>query len=84
MFLSTTPTLDLHGYDRESARIAIKDFITDMCTLKEKECIIIHGIGKGILKEEVQKYLRKDTRVASFELSFMNPGCTMIKLKEKC
>ena len=80
MFLSTTPSIDLHGYDRESARIAVKDFITDLCKLKETEGIIIHGIGEGILRKEVHSYLKTDKRVQTFTLSFLNPGMTLITL----
>ncbi len=82
MILSTTPSIDLHGYDRESARIAVCDFIEDVVRLKEEECLIIHGIGQGILQKEVQKVLKTNHRVASFYVSFMNPGCTVVKLKK--
>ena len=81
IILSTTPSIDLHGYDRESARIAVKDFLTDVLRMGEKTCIIIHGIGYGILQKEVQLYLEKDKRVESYYLSFINPGCTVVKLK---
>ena len=77
IILSTTPSIDLHGYDRESARIAVKDFLTDVLRMG----IIIHGIGYGILQKEVQLYLGKDKRVESYYLSFINPGCTVVKLK---
>ena len=29
IFINNLPQLDLHGYDRESARVAINDFIKD-------------------------------------------------------
>ncbi len=82
MIPSFLPTIDLHGYDRESARIAIQDFIRDRLLLKEYSFVIIHGIGKGILQREVATVLKKDKRVQSFALSFMNPGCTIVKLVE--
>lgn len=80
MFPDSLPSIDLHGYDRESARIAVKDFLTDMCMLKEKKCVIVHGIGSGILRKEITNYLKTDKRVAAFSLSFMNPGCTIVEL----
>ncbi len=80
MFPRNIPQLDLHGYDRESAKIALDQFLTDLQILKEKEGLVIHGIGRGILRKEVADFLKKDRRVDSFSLSFMNPGCTIIKL----
>ena len=29
IFIDSLPKLDLHGYDRDSARVAINDFIKD-------------------------------------------------------
>ena len=74
------PQIDLHGMDREIARITVKDFIGDMITLKEDICLIIHGIGQGILQKEVHNCLKQDKRVLEYKLDFMNPGCTIVKL----
>ena len=52
-FLANAPSIDLHGYDRESARIAVLDFINDNLKLKNEEIVIIHGIWKDILRKEV-------------------------------
>ncbi len=79
----TIPQIDLHGMDREIARIMVKDFIGDVIALKEDTCLIIHGIGTGILRQEVHHYLKNDKRVLEYKLDFMNPGCTIVKLKEK-
>ena len=45
------PHLDLHGYDRDYARIAINDFISDNIKMKNQKIVIIHGRGSGILKK---------------------------------
>ena len=47
LFIDSYPKLDLHGYDRETARVAIEDFIKENIKLKNKEFIIVHGIGSG-------------------------------------
>ena len=49
------PTLDLHGFDRDYARIMINDFITDCYIMQEEKAIIIHGIGSGILRKTTKE-----------------------------
>ena len=44
------PKIDLHGYDRDYARIVINDFIYDNYIMKQEKVIIIHGNGQNILK----------------------------------
>ena len=46
--------------DREYALFKVKEFIDDCYKLKYENIIIIHGIGKGILLEAVNKYLKKE------------------------
>ena len=81
LILSSYPKIDLHGMDREYALFKVKEFIGDCYKLKYENIIIIHGIGKGILLEAVNKYLKKDKRVLEYKLDFMNPGCTLVCLK---
>ena len=38
---SRCPTLDLHGFDRDYARIMINDFIRDCYIMKEKKVVIL-------------------------------------------
>ena len=51
VFIEQYPKVDLHGYDRETARVAIEDFIKENKKLKNEIFVIVHGIGSGILKE---------------------------------
>ncbi len=51
---SNCKTLDLHGVDRDYARIQINDFINDLVDMKEEYAIIIHGNGTGIIKKVTQ------------------------------
>ena len=76
------PTLDLHGEYAFSAEVLTKEFINDNIKLKKRKLCIIHGIGKGIIKNTVHQVLKNDKRIKSFKLDFMNPGCTIIELKE--
>lgn len=67
--------------DREYAIFKVKEFINDCYKLKQENIIIIHGIGKGILRNAINEYLKKDKRVLEYKLDFMNPGCTLVCLK---
>ena len=81
IFINNLPTLDLHGFDRQTARVAINDFINDNLKMKNNFIVIIHGIGTGILMNAVRNYLQKDKRVLEYKLDYMNPGCTLVVLK---
>ena len=81
MILSSYPSIDLHGMDREYATFKVKEFIDDCYKLKYEYIVIIHGIGTGILRNAVNDYLKKDKRVLEYKLDFMNPGCTLVRLK---
>lgn len=76
------PTLDLHGYDREYARIAINEFIEDNYRCKNQRVIIIHGIGTGILRKITQETLKKNRIVDSFKIDNFNSGETVVELKK--
>ena len=81
MILSSYPKIDLHGMDREYAIFKVKEFIDDCYKLKYENIVIIHGIGKGILSKVVFNYLKNDNRVLEYKIDFMNPGCTLVRLK---
>lgn len=76
------PTLDLHGEYKFSAEYLTKEFINDNILLKNKKLCIIHGISGGVIKEAVHNILKKDKRIKSFKVDFMNPGCTIVEIKE--
>ena len=81
MYLSSIRSVDLHGMDRITARITVDEFITDLIRLKEIKGVIIHGIGQGIVKDEVYKCLRKNKNVINFKLNVPNIGSTTVDLK---
>ena len=80
-FTVNLPSIDLHGYDRVLTRIKVNEFINDSVKLKYKKVLIIHGIGEGILKDEVFKTLKTNKNVESYTLNGMNIGCTIVNLK---
>lgn len=78
LILSSYPSIDLHGMDREYAVFKVREFIDDCYKLKYEKIVIIHGVGTGILKDTVRSYLQKEKRVLEYKLDFMNPGCTLV------
>lgn len=83
IFLERYPNVDLHGYDRDSARMITNDFIDENYTLGNKIIVIIHGIGSGILKDEVHSTLKHNKKVLDYKLDNFNSGCTIVKLNVK-
>ena len=81
IFLDNLPKIDLHGFDKESARVITYDFINEAIYLGYKEIIIIHGIGTGIVKKSVHETLSRNKHVESYKLDNFNNGCTRVILK---
>ena len=42
------PSIDLHGMDRDTARILSKEFLEDQYSLGKRAVVIIHGKGKRV------------------------------------
>ena len=83
IFLERYPKIDLHGYDRDSARVAVNDFIMENVFLGNDTIIIIHGIGMGIVKKEVHEVLKQNKNVLEYKTDNFNAGCTIVKLQIK-
>lgn len=77
LFIDNLPTLDLHGFDRDTARVTINDFINDNKKLKNNFIVIIHGIGSGILKSVTQDTLKKNKYIIEYKIYPFNIGCTI-------
>jgi len=76
-------TLDLHTFHPRDAKNLVHDFITDCIENGMSEIRIIHGKGKGILRDIVHGELEKDERVLSFKLAndrFSSWGATVVRL----
>lgn len=81
LLYSNLPTLDMHGFDRDYARIMINDFIRDQHKLKEKKIVIIHGIGTGTLRKTTFEVLKKNKYVIDYKLDNFNDGMTIVNLR---
>ena len=81
VFINNLPTLDLHGYDRQTAVVAISDFIRDNIKLKNEIIVIIHGIGNGIIRKSTHEYLKSCKNVLEFKTYYYNEGSTIVALK---
>ena len=83
MFITSLPSIDLHGYDRDYARILINEFIDDQYKLKQENIIIVHGNGSGILKRMTQDVLKKNKYVKEYKIDNFNSGMTIVTLKRR-
>lgn len=81
IFIDSYPKKDLHGLDRDTARVVVNDFIRDNIKLKNEIIVIIHGIGSGILRKETHETLRKNKNVLEFKTFYNNLGTTLVKIK---
>ena len=82
IYIENLPTVDLHGLDRDSARVKVNEFIKDNVIMKKDIICIVHGIGSGILKNEEHKTLKNNKYVIEYKLFFNNIGSTIVKLKK--
>ena len=71
IFLDNLPKIDLHGYDRDYARIEINDFIRDNYIQKNYQVLIIHGVGTGILRKTTHETLKHNKLVSSYKLRYL-------------
>lgn len=81
VFIDSFPKLDLHGFDRETARVSTNDFILDNKKMKNEIIVIIHGIGSGIIRKTVHETLKKNKNVLDFKTFYNNNGSTIVKIK---
>ena len=82
MLYNNLPSLDLHGIDRDYARILINDFIRDNYNLKNTKVTIIHGIGTGIIRKTTQEVLKKNKFVEDYKIDNFNPGMTVVIIRK--
>lgn len=80
IFYKNYPYIDLHGYDTESARVAVNDFINDNLLLNNHTILIIHGKGTGAVKKSVHETLSKNKQVSSYSQDTFNEGVTIVHL----
>ena len=75
--------LDLRGKRYEEAMQELDEFIDQALLNNMAQVDIIHGIGTGVIREGVTKYLRRNKHVKSFGYAPQNAGgsgCTIANL----
>ena len=81
--ISNLKSLDLHGEPSDIARVLVNDFINECYKSGLDKCVIIHGIGTGVIKKVVQTELKKNKLVSNYYINFFNVGTTIVELHEK-
>ena len=81
IFVDNLPSIDLHGFDRDTARVKVLEFINDNIKMKNDIICIVHGIGSGVIKNEIHNTLKRNKNVLEYKLFYNNTGCTIVKLK---
>lgn len=82
IFIDSLPSLDLHGFDSDYARIKINEFINDNRKMGNYNVVIVHGIGSGTIKKVTHDTLRKNKYVEDFKIFIGNVGCTIVEIKK--
>lgn len=81
IFPDSLPSIDLHGFDRDTSRVYINDFIQENKKLKNEFITIIHGNGSGILKNTTKETLVKNKNVIDYKSYYYNRGMTVVQIK---
>ena len=81
IFLDRYPKIDLHGFDRDMARVMVNDFVDEAIEMGYSTILIVHGIGSGIVKNSVIDTLSKRKDIVGFHIVPENIGCTIVKIK---
>lgn len=83
IFIDSLPTLDLHGFDRDYAKLKINEFINDNYIMGNVNVVIVHGIGSGMIKKITHDTLRMNKKVVDYKIFIGNVGCTIVLLQHK-
>lgn len=78
------PEIDVRGMIGEDAWFLIDKYLDDALMAGMRSVRIIHGKGTGALRAAIQKYLKTDSRVASYRMGAFgegDAGVTVVELK---
>jgi DNA mismatch repair protein MutS2 len=79
-FTARFPRIDIHGETSLTCVAVINSFINDNIKLKNKDIIIIHGKGTGILKKATHECLKNNKKVKKYYIDGFNDGQTIVEL----
>lgn len=74
-------TLDLHMFRPKEVPELMDDWLAHCREQGIREARVIHGRGRGVLRQRVHSILGKHPLVDSFAVEPSNPGATLIRLK---
>jgi len=78
-------TIDLHTFLPKEVPSLLEEYFTECIKAGINEVRVIHGKGKGFLREKVHSFLRKSALVESFSLGGRageNWGATVVVLRK--
>jgi DNA-nicking Smr family endonuclease len=73
-------TLDLHHFSPKEVADLLDDWLDDCLRAGLREVRVIHGRGKGVLRERVQTLLARHPLVEDFRTEPGNPGATLARI----
>ncbi len=79
-----SPQVDLRGKRVEEALSIVKNLLDEAVLLAEKELILLHGKGNGVLRHVIREYLQAQPEVERFHSEHVErggDGITIVKLK---
>ena len=78
---SDTPfEVDLHGLSVSQMLSLVENEISKAVLAERGEIRFVHGLGTGILRQELHKLLKNISAVSNFRLDGTNPGVTRVFL----
>jgi DNA mismatch repair protein MutS2 len=72
--------VDVRGYEAEEAIAIVERFLEDAAMGGLERARIIHGKGKGILRERMKQWLKQNTLVKEFRLGEIQEGGTGVTI----
>ncbi len=72
--------IDVRGYDADDAIALAERFLEDAAMGGVERARIIHGKGKGILRERMKQWLKQNTLVKEFRLGEIQEGGTGVTI----
>ena len=57
--------LDFHGYYPEEAILKLEEEI--FCAMPQTSILVVHGLGQGVLKNEIRNFISKTNLISHFE-----------------
>jgi DNA mismatch repair protein MutS2 len=72
--------IDVRGFETDDAVRAVERFLEDAAMGGQPTARIIHGKGRGVLREEMKRFLTKNTLVKEFRLGELREGGTGVTI----